>query len=172
LCRTSTRRYLQTLASDPRYEIRDGDFLLTRANTPDLVGDVCVVRGVRRRLMLCDLVYRIQLRGDRLAPTFLAYWLLSQIGRYQIEVDARGSSQSMVKVSQGHIRAWTVVLPPVNEQVTIGAVLDRETAGIDALVARIREAIDRLKEFRIALISAAVTGKIDVREEGVGKQSL
>ena len=35
---------------------------------------------------------------------------------------------------------------------------------MDALVAKVREAVDRLKELRIALISAAVTGKIDVRE--------
>jgi hypothetical protein len=43
--------------------------------------------------------------------------------------------------------------------------LDRETAKIDALIAKVRDAIDRLKEFRTALISAAVTGKIDVRGE-------
>ena len=42
--------------------------------------------------------------------------------------------------------------------------LDRETAKIDVLVAKVRDAIDRLKEFRTALTSAAVTGKIDVRE--------
>ena len=47
----------------------------------------------------------------------------------------------------------------------IAAFLDRETARIDALVAKVRDAIDRLKELRTALISAAVTGKIDVREE-------
>jgi hypothetical protein len=42
--------------------------------------------------------------------------------------------------------------------------LDKETAKIDALVTKIQEASDRLKEYRTALISAAVTGKIDVRE--------
>ncbi|MCB1034881.1 MAG: restriction endonuclease subunit S, partial [Acidobacteria bacterium] len=56
-------------------------------------------------------------------------------------------------------------LPPKPEQETITAFLDRETARIDALIAKVREAIERLKELRTALISAAVTGKIDVREE-------
>ena len=51
-----------------------------------------------------------------------------------------------------------------DEQRAIAAFLDRETAKIDALVAKVQEAIDRLKELRTALISAAVTGKIDVRE--------
>jgi restriction endonuclease S subunit len=55
--------------------------------------------------------------------------------------------------------------PPKIEQHAIVTFLDRETAKIDALIAKIREAIERLKELRTALISAAVTGKIDVREE-------
>jgi type I restriction enzyme S subunit len=153
------------LAPDTRYEIAEGDFLLTRANTPGLVGDVCVVHGVRPKLMLCDLVYRVKLRDDHVCRTFLAYWLMSRAGRYQIRADARGASLSMVKISQSHIRGWKLVLPPHQEQCSIAAFLDRETARIDALVLKVREAIDRLKELRIALISAAVTGKIDVREE-------
>jgi type I restriction enzyme S subunit len=53
--------------------------------------------------------------------------------------------------------------PPLDEQRAIAAYLDRETAKIDALVGKVRHAIERLKEYRTALISAAVTGKIDVR---------
>ena len=56
-----------------------------------------------------------------------------------------------------------IAVPDVDEQRTIAAYLDRETAKIDALVDKVREAIERLKELRSALISAAVTGKIDVR---------
>ena len=51
------------------------------------------------------------------------------------------------------------------EQQAIAKFVDRETAKLDTLVARVREAIDRLRELRIALISAAVTGGIDVRKE-------
>ena len=57
-----------------------------------------------------------------------------------------------------------VFLPPPTEQGQIANYLDRETARIDALIAKVRKAIDHLREFRTALISAAVTGKIDVRE--------
>jgi len=55
--------------------------------------------------------------------------------------------------------------PRFDEQHAISAFLDRETASIDALNAKVRDAIHRLKELRTALISAAVTGKVDVREE-------
>ena len=61
-------------------------------------------------------------------------------------------------------RSVELPLPPISEQRSIASYLDRETGNLDALVAKVREAIDRLKELRTALISAAVTGKIDVRE--------
>jgi type I restriction enzyme S subunit len=53
--------------------------------------------------------------------------------------------------------------PPLPEQMAIAAYLDVETARIDGLVAKVEEAIERLQEYRTALITAAVTGKIDVR---------
>lgn len=59
----------------------------------------------------------------------------------------------------------TVVLPARSEQEAIVDFLDRETARIDTLAATIRDGIDGLKEFRAALVSAAVTGKIDVRDD-------
>ena len=49
-------------------------------------------------------------------------------------------------------------------QYAIADFLDRQTRRIDALVARTRSAIELLREYRISLISAAVTGQIDVRE--------
>jgi type I restriction enzyme S subunit len=55
--------------------------------------------------------------------------------------------------------------PSLAEQEAIVLFLHAETAKLDALIAKIGDAIDRLKELRAALISAAVTGKIDVREE-------
>ncbi|MBM3216239.1 restriction endonuclease subunit S, partial [Candidatus Poribacteria bacterium] len=58
-----------------------------------------------------------------------------------------------------------LILPSYSEQRAIAAFLDRETAKMDALIAKIREAIERLAEYRVALISAAVTGRIDVRQE-------
>jgi type I restriction enzyme S subunit len=55
--------------------------------------------------------------------------------------------------------------PSDAEQDKIVSFLDRETSRIGALIGRVRDAIERLSELRTALISAAVTGKIDVREE-------
>jgi type I restriction enzyme S subunit len=140
-----------------------GDLLISRANTPDLVGDACVVRGNHPNRIIPDLLYRLRLRADTNGD-FVCWFLLSRLGRAQIECDARGSSGSMVKLGQGHVRAWSLPLPPLAEQSAIAAYLDVETGRLDALAGKVETAIERLQEYRTALITAAVTGKIDVRK--------
>ena len=60
-----------------------------------------------------------------------------------------------------------VALPSSYEQKQIAAYLDRKTTKIDQTISNIAKQIDLLQEFRIALISEVVTGKIDVRDEGL-----
>jgi len=62
------------------------------------------------------------------------------------------------------VRNLLVPLPPCGEQNAIVTRLDHEAAKIDALITKVHTHIDRLREYRAALISAAVTGQIDVRE--------
>ena len=71
---------------------------------------------------------------------------------------------TMQNLNTSIIGAIPVAVPGLAEQRRISEFLDRETTKIDALVTKVHEAIDRFKELRTALISAAVTGKIDVRE--------
>jgi type I restriction enzyme S subunit len=142
--------------------IRPGDLLITRANTPELVGDCCVVpASANNQLMLSDLIYRIRLKSD-CNPIFISYFLRSDFGRTQVKSDARGSSMTMAKISQGHILAWTIPLPSVDEQANIVAFLESEERQLDALKTESERTIALLKERRSAIITAAVTGKIDV----------
>jgi type I restriction enzyme S subunit len=146
---------------EPRieYEVREGDFLLTRANTPSRVGDACFVETTRPMLMLCDLIYRLRLRGDRIRGKYLCHFLVLPIGRTQIEADARGTSNSMVKISQEHIKGWRVPVPPVEEQVAIVEFLDRETGALDEMERATLLTVRLLRERREAVIAAAVTGQ-------------
>jgi type I restriction enzyme S subunit len=59
---------------------------------------------------------------------------------------------------------FSTPIPPLLEQDRIVAYIRRESAMVDALLDKVRIAIDRLNELRLALIGAAVTGKIDVRD--------
>lgn len=146
-----------------RYEIHSGDLLVTRANTLALVGDACVVEEAPPRLMLPDLIYRLTVRRDRIDPRFLALFLLCDMGRAQIEADARGSSMSMAKVSGAHVRSWIVPVPPtLHEQQRIVEHVQSELRRLDALSQRVQAMIEKLREYRQALITAAVTGQLDV----------
>lgn len=149
---------------EKRYEIHTGDFLLTRGNTPDLVGDVCVVEDVPKRLLLSDLVYRINF-SQRVDKSFLALWFLSHSGRFQIKIDARGSSMTMAKVSQKHIKSWVVLLPPLDEQAKILAHIRKVSSEINTAIERTQREIELIEEYRTTLIAHAVTGKIDVRPQ-------
>jgi type I restriction enzyme, S subunit len=140
-----------------------GDLLVSRSNTPERVGDVCLVPCDHPRLLVPDLLFRVKLDLTQAEPAYACFFLLSRVGRAQIEMDARGSSGSMVKLGQDHVRSWRIPCPPVPEQRAIADYLDRETAKIDQMVAKVETVIDRLQEYRAALITAAVTGKIDVR---------
>ncbi len=100
-------------------------------------------------------------RPNAIETQFWFYWL--QMRRpYLISLGYGGGQPNL---SQDLLRSVRVPTPPVTEQRIIAAFLDREAVRIDALIAKVGEAIDRLRELRTALISAAVTGKIDVREE-------
>jgi type I restriction enzyme S subunit len=81
----------------------------------------------------------------------------------QLEAGALGATIRGINIRD--LKRASIAIPSQGEQRAIAAFLDRETAKLDALVAKVREAIDRLNELRTALISAAVTGKIDVRGE-------
>jgi len=84
--------------------------------------------------------------------------LLREMNLNQYSVSAAQPGLSVEIISN-----LLIAVPPFEEQTAIAAFLDIETAKIDALVDEARQAIGLLKERRSALISAAVTGKIDVR---------
>jgi type I restriction enzyme S subunit len=95
---------------------------------------------------------------------WLGFCLLSVVGQTQFGLLLYGGTKEGLGLDD--IRSLSVLVPPLTEQRAIAAHLDHETSKIDALVAHMQRAIERLREYRTALISAAVTGKIDIRNEG------
>ena len=152
------------LNAQPRVnlEIHAGDVLVTRSNTPLLVGDACFVETTRPRLMLSDIIYRLAVRPGVIDGRFLVYFLTLPVGRVQIENDARGTSASMVKISQEHLKNWWIPVPPIEEQRSITTVLAAQTQRIDRMRAATERTVALIKERRFALIAAAVAGQIDV----------
>ena len=99
---------------------------------------------------------------SQVVPRFGAECLRTE--NYIEIIDGSTYGSKMPRVSWEFMGSLPLPLPPLPEQQAIGAFLDRETAKIDALSAKVTAVIERLKEYRTALISSAVTGKIDVRD--------
>ncbi|MCA9423380.1 MAG: restriction endonuclease subunit S, partial [Nitrospira sp.] len=144
--------------------IKNGDLLLTRSNTRELVGDVTIVSRPKPRTIISDLIYKLVPNNDRFYSKFLMYQLLSKCGRIQIEQDARGSSGTMPKIRQHHIRNWRFVKPPMDEQSCISDFIFAKLNDIDKVRKITEQEIALLEEIHIKLISEIVTGKLDVRE--------
>lgn len=92
---------------------------------------------------------------------FLNYQLNSDVVLGQIEALSVGATFQRINIAQ--IRNYWIARPPLCEQHHIAVYLDRETTKIDDFIIKTHTAVDRLHEYRTALISAAVTGAIDVR---------
>jgi type I restriction enzyme, S subunit len=95
--------------------------------------------------------------------SFAFYSLLSEA--FIRIVDSSTYGAKMPRASSEFINEMPLATPPLPEQTTIANFLDRETSKIDTIVDEVNHSIDLLKEHRSALISAAVTGKIDVRDQ-------
>lgn len=100
---------------NPRYEVKEGDLLITRANTPELVGAACFVRSTPRGLLLCDKTLRLQPKLSAL-PQYLWLWLQTPVARRHVDAHATGTSAGMKNISQASINKIPLMLPSPEEQ--------------------------------------------------------
>jgi type I restriction enzyme S subunit len=130
--------------------VRVGDPGVTAVIPPELdrsnCGSVLIVRS-----------------GDSFDSEWLSYAFNSNVGASQIDIVEYGAAQRQFNL--GHAVNFQFPMPPKKEQAEIACYLDRETGRIDSLLDTVQDGIERLKEYRTAIISAAVTGQVDVRDE-------
>ena len=141
-----------------RYRLQTGDLLVCEGGE---VGRTAIWQGVIEECFYQKAIHRVRPRSQWDVPRFFYYMMCSLAGRGVFLTE--GNPNTISHLTAVQLRHYRVVFPPLSEQRAISDHLDSETAKIDELVAKIREAIDRLRELRSALISAAVTGKIDAR---------
>ncbi|MFO0476331.1 MAG: hypothetical protein ACK52K_14410, partial [Alphaproteobacteria bacterium] len=144
--------------------LEEGDLLVTKSSGSSLhIGKTTLVNAsiAAKRCCYSNFMQRI-----RTAPSFrpeLAWYVLnSDLARRQFDL-LSNSTTGLANLNGTLIGQLMVSTPPAAEQRAIAAFLDRETAKIDGLVLEAESAITLLRERRAALISAAVTGQIDVR---------
>ena len=148
-----------TLAPRPALEVKAGDLILSRANTPELVGRSVLVRQTRPRLMLSDKLLRLRSRSKLVDAAFLNLVLGTPQSRAQIEDGASGTSRSMRNISQEKLRTVVVPVPSTSEQREIAMIID---ACSDRIIGD-GKCFVGLAQLKSALISVLLTGEVRVR---------
>jgi len=142
--------------ANSKTQMRAGDLLTVRVGAPGVTAVVPTEceGGNCASVML--------IRQGAFNSQWLCYAMNTRTVRFQVEVVQYGAAQEQFNISHA-VNFW-VPAPPRKEQNEIVKFLDDETAKLAALAAEAQKAIDLLQERRTALISAAVTGQIDVRK--------
>jgi type I restriction enzyme S subunit len=144
---------------DPSLLIQKGDFLISRANTVQLVGACVIAERVTKQVMLSDKTLRIQFKDPSLKPWVLHY-LRSREGRNQIEALCTGNQESMRNISQKSIRQIQLPLAPAEERDRVTAYLDQQLSRLQASVEIFGIIQAKLKQARASILKAAVEGRL------------
>ncbi len=102
---------------DSRSEVRAGDLLFTRKNTPDLVAASAYIRETPKRLLMPDLIFRLVTPGERVVnKVFLHSLLTYPAKRKQLQELATGSAASMLNISKAKLMEFKCEIPPIDLQ--------------------------------------------------------
>ncbi|MGR5426502.1 restriction endonuclease subunit S [Vibrio harveyi] len=154
----------ETLSPRPEIEVKVGDLIMSRASgSRELIGSAAYVYATRERLMLSDKLFRLHCKED-VDAEFVAIALGSFPLRRQIELAIGGAEGLANNLSQANIKKLLIPKPPKTEQEAITSHIKSVSSKIEDLIIETNNSIALLKERKTSLISAAVTGKIDVRE--------
>ncbi len=145
-----------------RYQVRDGDILLTRGSgSAAHVGVAALARTEGRRLLLSDLLYRVRL-NQGWSPEFVQFALSSKPVRGMVHLLLRGQSGQTIKLRAEDVGAIEVPFAPLEVQHAAVQRMAQIASQIAEAVVAVARSNALLAERRQALITAAVTGQFDV----------
>lgn len=151
-----TETAAEQMAESGKYLCREGDVIYSKIRPA--LRKACIAPAD----CLCS-ADMYPLRGDQsLLNHYLLWFLLSE--PFSAFAVLEADRVAMPKINRESLNALKLALPPVEEQEHISRMLTRATTRIDALIEKTERSIELLKEHRSALITAAVTGKMDLRD--------
>lgn len=147
-----------------RYELRAGDVLMTEGGDFDKLGRGYVYEGQIDGCLHQNHIFAVRPDARKMDSRFLASMLSCLHGRNYFTQTSQQTT-NLASTNATKLGDFPIPLPPLAEQMRIMTRVAEIASTLDALTAAAEAAIGTLTEYRQALISAAVTGKIDVREE-------
>ncbi|WP_344450032.1 hypothetical protein [Actinocorallia aurantiaca] len=145
------------------YQLKGGDLLMSRASgSPDLIGSVGIVPEINQNLLLCDKVYRLHINRLRMREQFIAIMLRTRQVREHIKLGISGAEGMANNLPTAVVRDCRLPNVPLAEQDILVSAFNEHAASVAAAQSALTQQLELLTERRQALITAAVTGQLDV----------
>ena len=158
---TSYKKTSLPTQPNAHYWLKPGDLLITRSNTPEFVGHAAIYNGLPERCIYSDLMMRVPVNEHLAEKRFVWYWLQSPLVREFIQANAKGTSPTMKKISQGTVmRVPFPVKAPVEEQHRIVAYLDGLQAKVHNLKALQAQTTTELDALLKSILDKAFKGEL------------
>lgn len=135
-----------------------GDVVMT---TEAPLGEAAQI--METNIALAQRIILFRVNTELMINEYLKYYILSQAG--QAELYSRSSGSTAIGIKASHLREVLITLPPMDEQIAIFEHIKQALPRLTTPIEKARHHIELLREYRQALISAAVTGKIDTRKD-------
>ena len=141
-------------------KVTSGDVIISKVGDPP--GDACIYPEGEADAIITQDVIRIRVDRSVVNPEYLVMLLNSDFGQMVMnDISVEGTRK---RVSLGDFKATKFVIPSLNDQDNIVDYVHKQCKNMDTLISKSENAVRLIRERRTALISAAVTGKIDVRD--------
>jgi type I restriction enzyme, S subunit len=155
---SESKTCMDTSKVNSAYLIRSGDFLLSRANTIDLVGACVIAKRVTKKIMLSDKTLRIVFEGFN-QEYFLQY-LRSRMGRNQIMRLSTGNQESMRNIGQERIQSIVIPFCSKREADVVIEIVESKLSECDQLVQTLTTSIQQAEALRQSILKKAFSGQL------------
>lgn len=144
-------------------QIKTGDFLFSRANTLQLVGNCVIVEDISKRLMLSDKILKLTF-SEKVIPWFVLYFTNSKLYRVQIEDLSSGNQDGMRNVSQKNLKLVELLLPRLQEQKEIVRILDNFFAKEKQAKQVAESVLTQIDYIKKSILSRAFRGELGTND--------
>jgi len=146
--------------ADSHYWAENGDLLITRSNTPELVGHVAICAGIKTPTIYPDLIMKLKLDTSIVITPFIYYQLRSKNLRQLITSSAQGANPTMKKINQGVVQGLPIGYPDTGIQKAIVERFDSIYCASSKLQVIYQKKLIQLEELKKSILQKAFSGEL------------
>lgn len=162
------KRMKISAAEQADYGLLEGDLLVNRVNSRELVGKAAVIPSGMEPSVFESKNIRVRLDTTQVVPKFINYQLFARGSQHF----ANNAQQvvGMASISQGQLADFPVVLTDLDEQRRIVAEIDKQFSRLDEAVANLHRVKANLKRYKASVLKAAVEGRLVETEASIAQR--